>query len=295
MIAVVSHDAGGAELLSSYVRRGGLECNFVLEGPALRIFERKLGAVEILPLDQALLRSDSILCGTSLPASLEWVALGRARALGKRSVSFLDHWVNYRERFVRDGETRLPDEIWTGDPIAARMARDIFPEAKVTMVENPYFQDLKLELARLPARPRSGFAGLRVLFVCEPKRERGLSCFGDERHWGYVEEEALRYFLSNLAVLGDKIERIVIRPHPSEAPGKYDWASREFKLPIERGGGESLFAEVVASDVVAGCESMAMVIGLLAGKRVISAIPPGGKTCILPQPEIEPLQRLLKS
>lgn len=40
---------------------------------------------------------------------------------------------------------------------------------------------------------------------------------------------------------------------------------------------------------------MAMVIGLLAQKRVISCIPPGGRPCSLPQKEIEPLSELIQT
>jgi hypothetical protein len=116
--------------------------------------------------------------------------------------------------------------------------------------------------------------------------------YGNERHWGYTEEDALRYFLTNLDTLGAPVGRIVIRPHPSETTDKYDWASEEYNLPITRGGAQSLFEEVAASDVVVGCESMAMVVGLLAGRRVVSCIPSGGKPCALPQPEIESIQEL---
>jgi hypothetical protein len=41
--------------------------------------------------------------------------------------------------------------------------------------------------------------------------------------------------------------------------------------------------------------SMAMVVGLLAKKRVISTIPPGGKKCGLPQDAVEHLQDLVIS
>ncbi len=295
MIAVVSHDAGGAEVLSSYVRWHGPDCCFVLEGPALNIFERKLGALQPFPLEEALQRADSILCGSSWPSDLEWRSIKRARSLGKRSIVFLEHWMNYGARFVRGGETCLPDEFWVSDHAAEKMVRELFPGVKVVLVENPYFQDLERELAQVPSLRKPGSTQLAVLYVCEPKRVHGLSCYGDERHWGYVEEEALRYFLRNLSALGKPIERIVIRPHPSEPSEKYDWAKSEFNLPISRGGDKPLFTEVAESDVVVGCESMALVIGLLAGKRVICSIPPGGKKSVLPQPEIESLQSLLKS
>ena len=124
-------------------------------------------------------------------------------------------------------------------------------------------------------------------------REHALRNYGDARHWGYVEEDALRYFLRNIETIGASVDRIVIRPHPSEAPDKYDWALKEFNLPTQRTSGKALFEEIAECDVVVGCESMAMFVGLLAGRRVISCIPPGGKPCSLPQLKIESMQKLL--
>lgn len=294
MLCVVSHDAGGAEILSSLIRQQGLECQYVLAGPAIKIFQRKLGPIDSQLLQDASSSADWFLCGTSWQSDLEWQAIAMAREAGKRSVAFLDHWVNYQERFVRGGETHLPDEIWVGDVLAENMARNLFPSLAIRLVENPYFDDLKRELAELTQPQEFNPDNLRVLYVCEPLREHALREYGDERHWGYTEEEALRYFLTNVDILGAPVGRIVIRPHPSEAAGKYDWAIEEYDLPIISGGAMALFEEVAACDVVVGCESMAMVVGLLAGRRVISCIPPGGKPCALPQPEIESMQVLCK-
>ena len=295
MICICSHDAGGAEILSSYARQQDLDYVYSLGGPALKIFARKIEQLESIPLEDAIQQSDWVLCGTSWQSDLEWQAIAIARTLGKRSVAFLDHWVNYRERFVREGETHLPDEIWVGDAQAETMARQIFPELSIRLIENPYFNDLRRELAQLTRPPEPTPDNLRVLYVCEPLREHALREYGNERYWGYTEEDALRYFLSNLNALKKPVSRIVIRPHPSETTEKYDWAKREFNLPIVSGGTRNLFAEVAECDVVVGCESMAMVVGLLAERRVISCIPPGGKSCALPQPEIEHLQLLIRS
>lgn len=294
MIAIVSHDAGGAEILSSYVRQQNLDSLYVLEGPARKIFERKLGTVQTLSLEEAVRLSTSILCGTSWQSDLEFKAIKYARALNRPSVAFLDHWVNYRERFIRSGEVCQPDEIWVGDSIAENMALKTFPALPVCLIENPYLYDIRQEFQAMPNRHRRNPERLSVLYVCEPLREHGRLQFGDERHWGYVEEEALRYFLNNISILDKSVERILIRPHPSEPANKYNWAQQEFNLPIIQGGSRALIGEIAECDVVVGCESMAMVIGLLAGKRVISCIPPGGNACALPQGEITHLQTLLR-
>lgn len=294
MIAVISHDAGGAEILSSYVRQQGMDTLYVLEGPARKIFERKLGTIEARPLEEAIRQSASVLCGTSWQSDIEFNAIKLARSLGKRSIAFLDHWVNYRDRFIRSGETILPDEIWVGDAMAEAMAKEIFPNLPVTLVDNPYIQDLRQDLTAIQTYRLPFPDSISILYVCEPVSEHALMRHGNTHFWGYVEEEALRYFLSNSSALGKPIERILIRPHPSERAEKYSWAQREFDLPIEMAGARTLLEEIADSDFVVGCESMAMVVALLAGKKVVSCIPPGGRACVLPHTEIISLQDLLE-
>ena len=297
MRAIVAHDAGGAEVLSSWVRaHPGPSC-FVLEGPARRVFERKLGVLPLVTLEDALSASGELYCGTSWQSDLEYAAIDRARSLGCRSFAFLDHWVNYQERFVRAGRVCLPDEIWVGDAEAERLALAAFPSTIVRHEPNRYFEDIRLEFLEISkARTRSEVGRESViLYVAEPIREHGLVHFGNERHFGYTEEEALRYFLSNVATVAPVVTRIVIRPHPAEPDDKYDWVQAEFGLPIVRGGVRTLVEEVADADVVVGCESMALVIALLGGTRVVSCIPPGGNACALPHRGIEHLQALRAS
>ncbi|MGZ8221949.1 MAG: hypothetical protein ACXWT0_09900 [Methylobacter sp.] len=291
--AIVAHDAGGAEVLSSYVRQQDLDCLFALQGPACAIFERKFGPYQNLTLDAALQGCERLLCGTSWQSGLELDAIELARAAGKPSVAWIDHWVNYRSRFMRDGQMVWPDEVWVGDRDAYNLAREHLPEVPVRLIENPYFLEIKDSLKNEPPLYPPLPGQLSVLYVCEPVREPALLRFGDELHWGYTEEQALRYFLDNVAALGMPVGRIVIRPHPSEAAGKYNDIVAEFDLPISFSQGHTLSAEVASSDCVVGCSSMAMVIGLIGGKRVISCIPPGGPACALPQPEIELMRNVL--
>ena len=167
MICIVSHDAGGAEILSSFVRQTTPRCLFSLEGPALNIFRRKLSICETLSLETALEQAEWLLCGTSWQSDLEWRAIAIARKQGKRSVAFLDHWVNYRERFIRNGIEHLPDELWVGDAEAEAIAIRLFPRVTVRYVENPYFSDLRKELPQLRRAEKSNAQSLNVLYVCQ--------------------------------------------------------------------------------------------------------------------------------
>ena len=135
---------------------------------------------------------------------------------------------------------------------------------------------------------------ISILYVCEPIRDHAYIQNGDEFFWGYTEESALKYFLKNFECLQLDIALITIRPHPSEDPNKYQWAKTFAPELIKFGGNKSLTQETIDADVVVGCESMAMVVGLVAGKRVISCIPPGGNPLQLPQAKIEKMHELIK-
>ena len=291
-VAIVSHDAGGAEILSSWLSRAQRPASVVAVGPAESIFRRKCPQAEFLSLDEALAKSTWVLCGTGWQSSFERQAIARGRALGKKTVAFLDHWVNYRERFDEGGRIVLPDEIWVGDTDAERIASALFDQTPVLLQPNPYIEDLLAEIVGIQTGDPGEVAN-RVLYVCEPVADHALAQYGNERHWGYTEHDALRFFLTNVALLGQTVDAITIRPHPSEQANKYQWADGLIPLRVEFGGRKTLFEETLTSDIVVGCESMAMVVGLLAGKRVISAIPPGGRPCQLPHREIEHMQQLV--
>lgn len=280
MIGVVAHDAGGAEIVSSYVRRNRLECVYALGGPAAGIFARKLGPVDSRPLETVIASCERLLCGTSLTAELEWRAIGLAREAGRPAAAVLDHWVNYRLRFVRDGIWHFPDEVWAGDEVAQRLAAETLPEVACRLVPNAYFADIVEEVRALGETPRAEGAGARILYTCSPMRDGG-------------EADALRYFLANVRHIDPRIDSITLRPHPREEPAKYAWAAEEFDLPIAIGADATLVEQIGRSDVVAGCATMAMVAGLLAGRRVVSCIPPGSPTIGLPHAEIERLQDLV--
>lgn len=296
MLAVVCHDAGGAQLVASYIARSGQNCKFVLEGPAKKIFKERLGEVENISLEEALSQCDEFFCGTSWQSDLEWRAIGHAKALKKPVCVILDHWVNYAERFVRNGIQNLPDKIWVCDRPAEKIATRYFPSIPIEVICNPYFQDLRDELAGLKKQSKQrSHDKLNVLFVCEPLSEHAEKEFNDPLHWGYTEFDALRYFYNNMSVLEKEIGQVKIRPHPAEKTGKYNGIINEFSDVFVLGGERTLLEELSEADIVVGCETMAMVVGLEVGLRVISAIPTSGTPCALPHPEIEKLTELVNN
>ena len=70
-IGIICHDAGGAEILSSYCKAVSDDFIFTLDGPARSIFLRKLGNISNLNLETTIQNSDEIYTGTSGKSNLE--------------------------------------------------------------------------------------------------------------------------------------------------------------------------------------------------------------------------------
>ena len=276
MIGVVAHDAGGAEVISSYVRQHQLPCLFCLEGPAQSVFLKKLGPIECLALNELVGQSSSILCGTSFSSNLEWQAISLARNPGKRSMVVLDHWKNYQSRFVRGGQWHWPDEFWVTDEIAYDLAQQTLPDLPRVLIKNYYLSEMADAIRCATRSANRNKSEVRILYVCEP-----------------LEQEALVYFLENIKALPGETSTFVLRPHPSENVTKYEWVLTKYKANILIDKNKTLIEQVAECDLVVGCASMAMVVGLLAGKQVMSSIPPGSKTNPLPHPGITRLSDYL--
>ena len=204
-------------------------------------------------------------------------------------VSFLDHWVNYRARFLRNKEFVFPDEVWVGDQAAFDIARTELSEVKILrLVKNPYFDEL-LEEIKGYSNTR-GDVRTKYLYVSENISGHAMKRFGDPRYWGYTESDAVRYFLDMISDRRDSQISITIRPHPNEEHGKYDFLIEEYpELNIEITAIDSMVYQIATHHSLVGCNTTAMDVGLLNGNRVHCSIPPGGHPCMLPFPEIMPL------
>lgn len=282
-VAVVAHDAGGAAILASYVAQKKLDALFVLDGPAELIFQQRLGEIRAVSLTEALATCDWVLTGTGWETEFEWQAIWQGRAAGKYVVTFLDHWVNYPARFVWNSMTCYPDEIWVGDEHAAGIARKSLPELTMRQVDNPYFSYFVSEVERISAIDSVRPNGKNILFVCE-----------NINRDGFHQNDAIRYFMSNLDSIGVDVGQILIRPHPSESAEKYYWVAGEFGWDVRISDGASLEEEMALSDIVVGCTSMAMALAVMAGRRVISCIPDEKVPLTLPFEQIEKLSVIVK-
>ena len=289
-VAVVCHDAGGAEIVSSWVKKNKNNYSFYLAGPAKKIFKNKLNVGSSDNLEKIIKKSDWLLCGTSWQNNIEKLAIQISIDKNIKSVSYIDHWVNYKERFILDKKLLLPNELWVGDKESQAIASEVFFEYKnrIKFVENEYLNDIKNDINDLKSHKKK-----TVLYVCEPIAAHAKKQCGNELEWGYDEFMALEFFLQNVDIIDKNIEEIIIRPHPSEDINKYNWVKKKSSYPVTISNEINIIDDIKKCKYVVGCESMAMVIGLIANKIVISSIPPDGRDCVLPHKQIKKLNQMV--
>jgi hypothetical protein len=293
-LTVVAHDAGAANHIFAWL--DGEQPALCLAGPARALWQARYqktgrGSVQYsLPesgLEAALAGAATVITGTGWESSLEHDARKLARGQGIRSIAVIDHWTNYADRFVRNGEQVLPDEIWVSDPYAAEIAQAAFPTVRVVQQANAYLAGLVAEIESRQ-QPAAAQGNDCVLYVLEPIRHL----------WGELAEPgeflALDYFMANLQCAPIAADAdIRMRPHPSDPPGKYDaWLARQANPRVSLDRSASLADALAWSNVVAGCQTYAMVLALACGRTVISTIPAWAPPCTLPQLDIRHLSRL---
>ena len=286
-IGIVCHDAGGAHILSSFCKNNPGQYFYTLEGPAKTIFAERLGIVEVFDLYRLIDEVDIIYTGTSGTSNLERFAIHLAQKKQVLSKAFLDHWINYEMRFTfADGTRVLPNIIVVGDSLAETIAKSKFPDQKIELLPNPFWIEVKRRFDEL--KPNQPIPPSNIcLYVSEGIQE---SYYHQEfsRRVPLIEYALLRALENKMKHIDSKIDKIAIRLHPSEPPDKYtsliSRPNSPFFLTDRR---RDLVSELMNYNTVIGYQSMALVIGLQLGLRVISIRLASMKATSLPFEQIE--------
>jgi len=272
--AVVCHDAGAGNIVIAGLQATGRsDWHALMRGPAEMLWEAAYPEItQYDTIDSTLDATELLITGTGWGSDIEHEARRLARIRGIRSVAVIDHWVNYAERFVKCGETVWPDEFWVTDDYAMEIARNTFHGQPVIQIPNYYIETQLRDIAsvKLASTPE-------LLYVLEPIRSdwaRGIP----------GEFQALDYFASHLPQLDLPPETVIrLRPHPSDAPGKYNmWVARHSALNIQIDNSLSITQSLGGASWVAGCETFALVLALMAGRKVFCTLPPWAPACRLP-------------
>lgn len=278
---IVSHDAGGAQILCAWVKaHTEHHYEFLLEGAAIRVFNENLGLIDYH--QRKILSTikdvgvDVVLTGTSWDSDLEKQAILACTQQAQKVITHLDHWQEYVSKLTLDGIRLYPNEFWAGDQYAYQLAKKVFQVSHIRLVKNLYFESIVEKIKQHTKNIPLTKEKLRFLYVTEPTSVAALKKSQDAEYYGYTEFSALTAYLHYLQeTCQHNLEAFHLRLHPVEDANKYNHIIKACSIPIKviPSDTSSLEADIAWSDIVVGCETTALAVAALANKSVYTSVP----------------------
>lgn len=197
-------------------------------------------------------------------------------------MAVLDHWVNYKERFERNGKVIFPTHFLAFDDESEKKIYQEFQNPIVFRVQNFYMQRVLEEIKKIETQHNS--KNYDFVFIGEP-----LSRTSEKDPW--TEYDAIKYFFIALRNCGLTDAKILVKPHPSEEVTKYDEFIPDDFQNVEIGTDQNLPWILAMTKAVVGCHSMALYIAEQNGNTVYTAFPKGIQSKV-PLDRAKPLMNL---
>jgi hypothetical protein len=251
---IISKDAGAANMIFNYLKSSKNYFYCYLKNPAKKIFKHK-NFIKLRNIKN-LKKYDLLITGTSVENKLELDNIQAAKKLGIHTVTFLDHWTNYKKRFLLKNKFIIPDEIIAFDSNSFSLARNIFSKQilKKTLtlnkINNNYFK------------------------IIHNKKKNDLLVLSSnydslKNHTINDNKILFNFFKKNYFFLkSKKINKYYLKYHPSENKSKFiplvKKLKNEFNIDIKITD-KDLKKITKLTKYVVGYNSMAIVIAKLSG------------------------------
>ena len=285
MILVGTKDFGPARYLYELTNNHPKEFCWIYS-PSLSLFfkEKK---IKTLHKWKDLKNIKLVLTGTCLQGGIDKNLLIWAKKNKIPSVSCIDHWTLFKERFKLSNKIIYPDYIILNDKYAFKLAiEEGLPKKKLFVGGNPIIEKLFSKKMTEFAKHTKNKNMRRILFISE-----SLHYFKKEKHTykGYSEYQVLRKLINTLT----KQDVLTIKKHPSERKEKYSSFKKKYNLK------ETIVSDlnrlIKNFDFFVGMESMLLIQLSFITSNVISFRPGAKKIGLVNKAETkEDLEDLLK-
>ncbi len=273
-ILSIFHDAGGANIGLNYIKEKNLKSKFYCKGPAYNIFKKlfpnKNNTENFI---NSIGKCDLVITGTSSNDKTELKAIDYCKKKKIFCVTFLDHWVNYKNRFIINKKLILPDLLISSDEHSYRMSKKIFKKVKIIQLKN-YYEINKVNKIKKMRQ------GNNILYFLEPVNNK-LEFFG------------LKKFFRKLEKLNKFNQTIILRLHPSEKKVKYLNILKKYKnFKITLDVNSPIENLIASANYIFGLESNALVLSSKVNKKVFTILPLYNRNFRLPFKKIKNINAL---
>ena len=267
-IGIVSYDAGGANILNCLVKKfDNIEFSLLIDGPAKKIFDCN-NAIFFNNTSLFFDQVDFIIFGTGT-TSYEKKLLRQAKDDKIPTAAILEHFINFRQRFIYKDKICFPDYCFVCDEEALDIAkRDLYPYSKISICDNFYIDYVKNHLGDKPNTNSN-----KVLYILADIKE----------NWGRTPAWSLAFnnFYKNFFMKNDSLQHIIVRPHPADDTDIYVSLEKYKEVTFDyMPSGIYSLREVC---VVVGLESYFLYLAKKCGYDVYSSMPQGIRDVRLPK------------
>ena len=249
-------------MMASYFFFSKKKINTILTGPALKIF-KKFNLIyknfDKRRLNSLVKKSTMIYTGTGWQTDLEKSAILLAKKHKIKVISFVDHWVNYRQRFLLNAKKILPDEILVNNKRAETQLKfdSFFKKSKIKLITNFYKKYIlkKTKVFRFIKNNK-----FNILFISEP--------FIKKIH-GFSNQDIIVEFVRYLRANFKKKIILNIRMHPSQKEIDFRFVKKikYQNIILKISNRENLEEDIITNDLVIGCNSYALIVSLWLKKK----------------------------
>ncbi|MEJ2045373.1 MAG: hypothetical protein P8X89_19095 [Reinekea sp.] len=266
-VLVCAHDAGGANLLFAWARRAQRHITIVqwVAGPAEKIFADTFvtftGWTEV----------DCLVTGSGWQSDFERNALEQVKKRSKQTITLLDHWANYKARFLQpDASFVFPDQLLVVDHEAYCKANAElgYEVSRIRRLPNYYWREIGKQV--------EGSCPTQYLLALEPIRHEAIN------------ETALYHRVKDKLLL-EKItdDQLIVRPHPSQQDDDVHGILNSLSLDPSCLSKHDLSDDLKLSHTVIGFQTAVLALALFCHKRAISFFPTAIAPSVLPHSDIE--------
>ena len=275
-ILAVFHDAGAANIALNYLKEKRIDAKFYCIGPSYKILKNLFpNKKNIKNLFNELKKYNLVITGTSSNNKIEFKVRDYCKRKKIFSVTFLDHWVNYKKRFIRNRRKVLPDMLISSDKNSYKISKKIFKKTTIIKCINYYEKKIIEKIKKLKE-------GEKILYFLEPFNNK-------------IEFMALKIFFQKLKKLKIVNQSIILKTHPSENKNKYIKFLKKYeKFKIVLDNKSSIEKLISSAKYIFGLESNALAISQKANKKVFTILPLYNRKFRLPFKKIKNINKFKK-
>jgi hypothetical protein len=282
----VFSDPGGAKPILSYVR-------LFHEDEYLIITDRKFDFItdydlKVLKLEKVYLdlivsiienfEPKFVFCGTSYTSNIELRFIQAANKLGIPTISYIDHYTRYLDRFLFNGKYIFPNRIFLTDERAFRIALNFKLEDQVSIQITGNFHHMFLNKWKPIISKAEFFTGFRlngdekiILFAPDP-----LSNVGGREKYGFDETDVWNIIDEVISKIPSNKYKIFLQMHPNQDL-KYFKCNIKNKYKYDDCVANNLHTNTLIyyADIVVGMYSSFLIEANQFKKNIIRYLPNG--------------------